>query len=95
METDYVKTASIAAWILAVGTLGYVSGATSFAAWTVLAVLSLAPAAVMTRLLVCGRSEHVREHSGSASVINLIPARPPDVLRPQPAAIAGNLPRHH
>lgn len=50
MHTNHLKTASIAAWILAVGTLGYVSGATSFAAWAVLGVLSLAPAAVMMRL---------------------------------------------
>jgi hypothetical protein len=49
MQTDYVKAASMVAWILAVGTLGYVSGATSFVAWTVLAVLSLAPPAVMMR----------------------------------------------
>jgi hypothetical protein len=64
MQTDYAKAASIAAWILAVGTLGYVSGATSFAAWTVLAVLSLAPPAVMTRLLaapVPSMSESIRE----------------------------------
>ena len=50
MQTDYVKAAVMAAWILAVGTLGYVSGATSFAAWAALAFLSLAPPAVMVRL---------------------------------------------
>ena len=50
MQTDHVKAALMGAWILAVGTLGYVYGATSFAAWTALAVLSLAPPAVMARV---------------------------------------------
>ena len=43
MQTDYMKAAVIAAWILAVGTLGFGFGVTSFAGWTALAVLSLVP----------------------------------------------------
>lgn len=50
MQTDYVKTAVIAAWILAVGTLGLGFGITSFAGLTALAVLSLVPPVVMLRL---------------------------------------------
>lgn len=50
MQTDYMKAALMAAWILAVGVLGYVSGATSFVAWTILAVLALVPPTVMVRL---------------------------------------------
>jgi hypothetical protein len=46
MQTDYVKPALIAAWVLAVGAVGYVSGTTSVAGWIV-AVLSLV---VMVRL---------------------------------------------
>jgi len=37
METEHVKVASIAVWILAVGLVGYMSGITSLAGWTVLA----------------------------------------------------------
>ena len=64
MQTDHVKAALMAAWILAVGALGYVSGATSFAAWTALVVLSLAPPAVMMRLWSVpspSMSESIRE----------------------------------
>ena len=50
MKTDYVKLALMAAWVLAVGILGYVSGTTSFAGWVVVAALALVPAAVMVRL---------------------------------------------
>lgn len=50
MQTDYVKAALMAAWILAVGVLGYVAGTTSFAAWTFVAAMSLVPPAVMMRL---------------------------------------------
>jgi hypothetical protein len=50
MQTDYVKATLMAAWVLAVVTLGYVSGATSFAAWIALAVVSLGPPVVMVRL---------------------------------------------
>lgn len=32
-----------AAWVLAVGALGYMSGMTSFAGWAILAVVALAP----------------------------------------------------
>ena len=49
MQTEYVKAALVAAWILAVGGLAYMSGTTSFAGWTVVAVLSLIPPAVMVR----------------------------------------------
>lgn len=50
MQTAYLKAALMAAWILAVGSLAYMSGTTSFAGWTVAAVLSLVPLAVMARL---------------------------------------------
>ncbi len=50
MRTDFVKTALMGAWVLAVGALGYMSGTTSFAGWTLLAVVSLVPPALMVRL---------------------------------------------
>ena len=50
MHTHYAKAAVIAAWMLAIGTIGYGFGITSFAGWAALAVLSLAPPAVMLRL---------------------------------------------
>lgn len=60
MQTDYVKPALIAVWVLAVGAIGYVSGTTSVAGWIV-AVLSLV---VMVRLwnpLSPTLSETIRE----------------------------------
>jgi hypothetical protein len=50
MQTDFVKAALMAIWVVAVGALGYVSGTTSFAGWTLLAVVSLVPPALMVRL---------------------------------------------
>jgi hypothetical protein len=50
MQTDFVKAALMAAWVVAVGALGYMSGTTSFAGWTLLAVVSLVPPALMVRL---------------------------------------------
>lgn len=50
MQTDYVKTTLMVAWVLAVAALGYASGTTSFAGWTLVAVLSLVPVLVMMRL---------------------------------------------
>jgi hypothetical protein len=50
MQTDVVKAALMAAWVVAVGALGYMSGTTSLAGWTLLAVVSLVPAALMLRL---------------------------------------------
>jgi hypothetical protein len=50
MQTDYVKSALIVAWILAVGTLGLRLGVTSFTGLAVLALLSLAPPVLMWRL---------------------------------------------
>ena len=50
MQNDHVKTALMGAWILAIAGAGYVSGTTSFAVWSALAVLSLGPAVVMARL---------------------------------------------
>jgi hypothetical protein len=50
MQTNHVKAASVAAWVIAVGTAGYVSGAASPAAWTVVAALSLVPPVVMMRV---------------------------------------------
>ena len=50
MHTNHVRVAWIGTWIVAVGALGYISGATSLVAWAALTVLSLAPPAVMARL---------------------------------------------
>ena len=64
MESDYLKIALIGAWILGIGTLGYVYGVTSFTAWIALAVLSLAPPVVMARLWSSpapSMSESIRE----------------------------------
>jgi hypothetical protein len=64
MQTDYMKAALSAAWILAVGAVGYVSGVTSLVAWTALVVLALAPPAVMMRLWSApdrSMSESIRE----------------------------------
>ena len=50
MHTDFVKAALMAAWVFAVGALGYMSGTTSFTGWTLLAVVSLVPPVLMVRL---------------------------------------------
>ena len=50
MQIDYVKGAVMAAWVLAVVSVGVASGTTSFTAWTVVAVMSLVPPAVVGRL---------------------------------------------
>ena len=68
MPTDYVKTALMGVWILAVGVLGYVLGATSFVGWTVLVAMALTPPC-HDAALACAFTEHVREHPGSASMI--------------------------
>ena len=64
MQTDFVKAALVAAWVVAVGALGYVSGTTSVAGWTLLVVVSLVPAALMVRLSSApsrSMSETIRE----------------------------------
>ena len=64
MHTDFVKAALMAAWVVAVGALGYMSGTTSFAGWTLLAVVSLMPPALMARLWSApspSMSETIRE----------------------------------
>ena len=64
MPTDYVKTALMGVWILAVGVLGYVLGATSFVGWTVLVAMALTPPVVMMRLWRApsqSMSESIRE----------------------------------
>ena len=50
MQLNFLHAALIGAWILAVGAFGYMSGAASFAAWTLLAVVSVAPVILMARL---------------------------------------------
>lgn len=50
MQTDLVKAALMAAWVVAVGALGYLTGTTSFAGWTLLAVVSFVPPVLMVRL---------------------------------------------
>ena len=64
MRTNFVKAALIAVWVVAVGALGYMSGTTSFAGWTLLAVVSLVPPALMVRLWSApspSMSETIRE----------------------------------
>lgn len=50
MQPDHMKAAVITAWILALATVGVASGVTTFAGWSAVAVLSLAPPAVLLRL---------------------------------------------
>ena len=50
MHTDLVKAALMAAWVVAVGALGYMMGTTSVAGWTLLAVVSLVPPVLLVRL---------------------------------------------
>ena len=50
MHTDFVKAALIAGWVVAVAALGYMSGTTSVVGWSVVAVLSLVPPALMARV---------------------------------------------
>jgi hypothetical protein len=64
MKTEYVKPALIAAWVVAIGALGYASGTTSFPGWAVVTALSLVPPAVMVRLWSApspSMSESIRE----------------------------------
>jgi hypothetical protein len=50
MRIAYVKAALMASWVLAVGGLGYGFGTTSFAGWTVVAMLVVLPPVLITRL---------------------------------------------
>ena len=50
MQTDFVKVALMAAWVGAIGTVGYVSRTASVGGWTLLAVVSLVPLVWMVRL---------------------------------------------
>ena len=50
MHTIQMKAALMGSWMLAIGTVGYVSGATSSTAWLALAILSLAAPTVLARL---------------------------------------------
>ena len=64
VHTDYVKAAVIAAWVLAVGTVGLAFGVTSVAGWAGLAVISVVPPIVMLRLWhapVPSMSETIRD----------------------------------
>lgn len=64
MQTDLVKAALMAAWVVAVCAIGYVTGTTSFTGWTLLAVISLAPPVLIARLWrppVPSMSEAIRE----------------------------------
>ena len=60
MQTDYVKATLMGVWILAVGVLGYVLGATFFVGWTVLAAMALTPPVIMMRLW-CAPSQSMSE----------------------------------
>ena len=46
----FCENALMAAWVVAVGALGYMSGTTSFAGWSLLAVVSLPPPALIVWL---------------------------------------------
>lgn len=64
VQTEYVKGAVIAAWVLAVVTLGLAFGVTSIAGWAGLAVIAVVPPAVMLRLWrapVPSMSETIRD----------------------------------
>lgn len=64
MQIDYVKAALMAGWILAVSALAYGFGTTSFAGWTLVAVLSVVPPVLMGRLWSApsqSMSESIRE----------------------------------
>jgi hypothetical protein len=50
MNIDHVKAALMATWILTVGLLGYLLGATSFVGWTALAAITMTPPVLMMRL---------------------------------------------
>jgi hypothetical protein len=50
MQSNFVKAVLMGAWVLAAGAFGYISGTTSLAGWTLLAVVSLAPPMLMGRL---------------------------------------------
>jgi hypothetical protein len=49
MQTEFVKAASMAAWVVAVVVLGYLFGTTSFAGWALLAVVSVVAPVLMGR----------------------------------------------
>ena len=64
MRTDHLKSAVIVTWILTVGIVGYLSGATSLIAWTALGVVSLTLPVVMMKLWRApaqSMSESIRE----------------------------------
>jgi hypothetical protein len=64
MQTDRVGAAEIGGWILAVGILGFALGLTSFAGWTALAVVALAPLVVILRRWSAawpGMSQRIRD----------------------------------
>ena len=64
MQIDLVKAALMAAWVVGLGALGYMSGTTSFSGWTLLAAVSLVPPALMVRLWSApspSMSETIRE----------------------------------
>jgi hypothetical protein len=64
MQTDSVRAALMAASVVAVGAVGYISGTTSLAGWTLLAVVSLVPPALMVWLWSAPSrtmSERIRE----------------------------------
>ena len=69
MQTDVVKAALTGTWVLAVLAFGYMSGTSSFAGWTLLAVVSLAPPALAVRLRECAASDHVGDYSERTSLM--------------------------
>ena len=64
MQTDRLRAAEIGGWILALGILGFALGLTSFAGWTALAVVALAPLVVILRRWSAaspGMSQRIRD----------------------------------
>ena len=64
MQTNLAKAAVMAIWVVAIGVLGYASGTTSFAVWTILAVVSLVPPALIVRFWrvpAASMSDSIRE----------------------------------
>lgn len=64
VQTVYLRAAIMAAWVLAVGTVGVAFGVTSVAKWAGLAVISAILPAIMLRLWhapVSSMSETIRD----------------------------------
>lgn len=64
VQTEYLRAAITAAWVLAVVTLGLAFGVTSIAGWVGLVLVAVVPPAVMLKLWharVPSMSENIRD----------------------------------